>query len=138
MPRFFTNLNVQDILTLSNGFAFLAMLLAFWLINGVISKIRASKKDERLRRGTIALVGMYLAVSVLFVAVGTVMQVLKWKGEGVDLNISSAEDLDSLREMKLDDKFKIIITRNGTSENVIQKPYKARLTGGTVACTRFG
>jgi hypothetical protein len=58
------------------------------------------------------------------------MQFLTWKGAAVDLNVSSVEDLDTLKEMKLDEKFKIFIIHNGVRQNVVEKPYKVRLPGG--------
>ena len=125
MEAIFKGFNVENILTISNGLVFLAMFFAFWLIKGIIN---GNKADERIPKETISLVKLYLAASVFFVVVGTGMQI--FMNDAVSLNIVSTDDLDSLKEMKIADKYKIFLSHGGVKQNIIEKPYKAQFRGG--------
>lgn len=101
------------------------MLLAFWLIRGVIKSNRAGKD---VPASTVTLVTLYLGVSIVLVVVGAVMQSIG--PNSVELRIASVDDPQSLKEMKLDGKFRILLNHNGLAKDIVKEPYSVRLAGG--------
>jgi hypothetical protein len=120
----FGKLNVESILTLSNGFAFLALLLAAILIAMSVVRGRTETATSHLIRNFL-FVAMFFVVATIAVDVVRIFAAGPASSGPISLRIAPV----SIQEME--EKFPIYVVYNGEEKDVFTSPIDATLSSNS-------